>query len=363
MVWNWQLADWPNFTYTVDALCQKERDFLLSVGTTFAFRKNIHKTEYTQFIVEMLTSEGKESSKIEGELLDRASLQSSIGKHFGLQMQHSQKGQKEFRMARLLCEVYDSFDAPLTHEMLWHWHSLLFDGSSHALECGTYRTHTEPMQIVSNTYGSPRVFFEAPPSKQVPHEMDLFLNWFNHPKSNESLLGRAAVAHVYFESIHPFEDGNGRIGRALIEKILSQGIGRPVALSLSHILEKQKKDYYLSLERCNQTLVISQWVEFFAEVALRAQTEAAALLSFLLEKSRILTKLSGQINERQEKVLLRMFQEGPDGFVGGLSAEKYISITKTSRATATRDLSELVDKGALYKTGELRHTRYWLKLR
>src|SRR5262249_19254401 len=154
--------------------------------------------------------------------------------------------------------------------------------------------------------------------------------------------GRAAIAHVYFESIHPFEDGNGRIGRVLIEKVLSQGVGQPLLIAVSKVLEKRRKEYYAALERCNQTLEIEHWVSFFADVVLQAQEESMNLLYFLIEKSRLLTALSGQLNPRQEKALLRMFAEGPSGFKGGLSAENYIAITKTSRATATRDLVDLV---------------------
>jgi Fic family protein len=246
--------------------------------------------------------------------------------------------------------------------MLWQWHSGLFLGQSHISDAGKYRTHVDPMQIISHRYAAPKVFFEAPPSQKVPEEMTQFIDWFNSSRKSQTILGRAAIAHVYFESIHPFEDGNGRIGRALVEKVLSQCVGRPVVLAVSKVLEKRKKEYYTALERCNKTLDVDRWVEFFAESALQAQEELMNLLFFLILKSKMLTSLSGQLNPRQEKALLRMFEEGPSGFRGGLSAEKYISVTKTSRATATRDLIELVEKGALLKTGELRHRRYWLNM-
>ena len=128
------------------------------------------------------------------------------------------------------------------------------------------------------------------------------------------------------------------------------------------MLEKRKKEYYTAIERCNRTLEVQHWVEFFADVVLQAQEESMGLLYFLIEKSKMLISLSRQLNPRQEKALLRMFAEGLNGFKGGLSAENYIAITKASRATATRDLNDLVQKEALIKTGELRHTRYWLNL-
>jgi Fic family protein len=362
MPWNWELPDWPKFSYDPDRISPLERQFLLSVGSASAYLKTIDEQEYNRFIVEILSLEGVESSRIEGEILDRESLQSSIRQHFGLQTTLKRGNDKESRMAGLLCNVYESFDKPLTHEMLWQWHSMLFKDSSHITDCGKYRTHAESMQIVSNRYDSPRIFFEAPPSVKVFHEMAKFVDWFNSTIASGSILGRAAIAHVYFESIHPFEDGNGRIGRALAEKILSQGVGRPILIAISKMLEKWKKEYYSALEKCNRTLEVQHWVEFFSSVILQAHEESMSLLYFIIEKSKMLKRLSTQINPRQTKVLLRMFAEGPNGFKGGLSAENYITITKTTRATATRDLTDLVEKGALVKTGELRHTRYRLNL-
>lgn len=206
----------------------------------------------------------------------------------------------------------------------------------------------------------PKVFYEAPPSKAILREMNRYIDWFNSTNSPLNILGRAAIAHLYFESIHPFEDGNGRIGRVLVEKILSQGFEKPILIAVSKILEKRKKEYYSTLESCNRTLDVQPWVEFFANALLEGQNESMQLLLFVIQKSKIMTRLSGRLNERQEKVLLRMFSEGINGFKGGLSAENYIAITKASGATATRDLLDLVQKEALSKTGELRHTRYWL---
>jgi Fic family protein len=219
------------------------------------------------------------------------------------------------------------------------------------------------MQIVSSRYGDSKVYFEAPPSKIVPKEMNRFLKWFNSSKGSESILVRAALTHLYFENIHPFEDGNGRIGRILVEKAFSQGVGRPILIALSKSFERHRKEYYKELGKCNRTLDANEWVEYFAKMTLEAQSDASSHLFFLMEKSRIMHSFEGEINARQEKVLLRLFEEGPSGFKGGLSAENYIVITKTSRATATRDLADLVERGVLKKTGELRHTRYWLNLK
>jgi Fic family protein len=362
MPWNWELPEWPKFHYDAEPLQQLERQFLLGTGSAFAYLKTLDEAEYYRFIVEILSVEGLESSRIEGEILDRESLQSSIRQHFGLAAASQKKRpDKESGMAELLCNVYESFEKPLTHEMLGQWHSLLFKDSKMENR-GKYRTHIEPMQIVSNRYDSPTVFFEAPPSSKVFSEMTAFIDWFNSSKMSGSILGRAAVVHVYFESIHPFEDGNGRIGRVLVEKVLSQGIGRPILIAVSKMLEKRKKEYYAELENCNRNLDAQCWVEFFARIILQAHEEAMSLLYFLIEKSKMLSALADKINPRQMKVLLRIFAEGPQGFKGGLSAENYITIAKTTRATATRDLTDLVEKGALVKRGKLRHTRYRLNL-
>lgn len=361
MTWNWELPDWPKFTYNPDDIALIERKFLIDMGSACACLKTIDAEEYHLFVVEILSTEGIKSSKIEGEVLDRESLQSSIKRHFGLKEDTKKVKEKEAGMAGTLISLYHTFQEPLTHEMLWHWHALLFQGDTH-LTKGSYRTHAEPMQIISNKIGSEKVYFEAPPSDRVFQEMTHFITWFNQSQGSSPILGRAALAHLYFENIHPFEDGNGRIGRLLVEKILSQEAKRPILIAVSKVLEKRRKEYYAALERMNRSLEANEWVKFFAETIVQAEQESLSLLYFLIEKSKLLFSLLGQLSSRQEKVLLRMFAEGPEGFQGGLSAENYIAITKASRATATRDLSDLVEKGALVKKGELRHTRYWLNL-
>lgn len=360
MRWNWQLPEWPRFKCKKEHLSDMEKKFLLSAGSDSAFLKNLNEADSNEFIVEVLTTEGLDSSRIEGEILDRQSLQSSIKKHFGLKEKKRKEGKKEARVAKLLTDVYRTYDQPLTHQMLFDWHQILFDNDSEIDDVGKYRTHKEPMRIVSNRYGDAQIYFEAPPSEVVFVEMEEFLKWFNESDGSEPVLVRAAIAHLYFENIHPFEDGNGRIGRILVEKVFSQGVGRPVLIALSNSLEKHRKEYYKQLGKCNRSLDANNWVHYFAEMALEAQSEASVHLLFLIKKSKLMRSLEGQINSRQEKVLLRIFAEGPSGFSGGLSAENYIAITKTSRATATRDLADLVDKGVLKKTGEFRHTRYWL---
>lgn len=175
-------------------------------------------------------------------------------------------------------------------------------------------------------------------------------------------LARAGIGHLYFESIHPFEDGNGRIGRALAEKSLAQNIGRPTLIALAHAIEQHRKVYYDQLEMHQRRLDITGWLTYFAQTIIEAQQTTLARVAFHIRKAQFYDRFRGQMNERQEKVIARMFREGPGGFIGGLSAENYITITAASRPTATRDLQDLVQKGALTRMGERRYTRYRLNL-
>lgn len=358
MTLNWQLPDWPNFLFDSSLYSENERAFIYLCGKSQGYLKAISKSEFDKFKVEILSLEGAESAKIEGEILDRESLQSSIRRQFGLDPLLKKESVKEQGMAESLLDVYKTFQDPLDHKTLFRWHSYLFKGSTE-LDCiGSYRRHSEPMQIVSNKYGSDKVFFEAPPSGIVFEEMNRFIDWYNNFKGQ--LLVKASIAHVYFESIHPFEDGNGRIGRLMVEKTLSQGLKHPSLISISKLLEEKKKDYYNQLEKCNHSLQIDDWIAFFSSKIIEAQKTSLSLLEFLILKSKIFNTLKDSLNDRQMKVLLRVFREGPAGFKGGLSAEIYITITKTSRATATRDLQDLLDKGVFLKTGELKSTRYFI---
>jgi Fic family protein len=255
---------------------------------------------------------------------------------------------------------------PLSEEMLFRWHRMLAKGRSDMTDIGAYRAGLEPMQVLSGALYDPRVHFEAPPSARVPAEMARFMEWFHRsgPAGNAPLpaLTRAGVAHIHFESIHPFEDGNGRIGRAISEKALAQSLGHPTLSALAATILLKRKAYYGQLEAASKDSEITSWLAWFAGVAIEAQRRTEARVEFLLDKARLLDRVRAQINERQEKALLRMFREGPEGFRGGLSAANYASITSASPATTTRDLAGLVAKGAMVRAGERRHARYSLAI-
>jgi len=194
--------------------------------------------------------------------------------------------------------------------------------------------------------------------------MKQFLDWFKQtaPKSKTTLspIIRSGMAHLYFVSIHPFEDGNGRIARAISEKALAQALGEPSLIALAYTIQQERKSYYDLLERANKSNEITEWLIWFSQIIIKAQQNTLQRVEFLIEKTKLYDRLRGQLNERQEKVIERIFREGIDGFTGGLSAANYMSITKASAATTTRDLSDLVTKGALIRIGELKHTRYHL---
>lgn len=233
------------------------------------------------------------------------------------------------------------------------------------VNAGQWRKGQEPMQVISGAAGREVIHFEAPPAANIHKEMEGFLAWFNRtaPGQPQAIFHapvRSAVAHLYFESIHPFEDGNGRIGRAISEKALSQGMGRPVFLSLSDAIESRRSDYYSELKAAQRSNLITPWINYFLHTILQAQQQAEIRINFTLRKSRFFDRFNPQLNPRQAKVLHRMFAAGPDGFVGGMSAKKYMSIAKTSKSTATRDLVSLVNLGVLIAVGSGRGTRYEL---
>lgn len=263
-----------------------------------------------------------------------------------------------------MADVYRNHAAPLDDQVLFAWHAMLMNGRRDIADVGRYRRHDDAMQIVSGALHAPRVHFEAPPSRAVPLEMSRFIAWFNAsaPSSPNPLpaITRGAIAHLWFESVHPFEDGNGRIGRAIAEKVLAQSLAAPTLTALAETIHRHRKAYYVALQLASLSNDIDAWLAWFADIIIEAQATTLTRIRFLIDKTRLLDRLRGAMNERQERALLRLFRQGPDGFEGGLSAGNYRTITGASLATATRDLSDLVEKGALTRVGERRYTRYRL---
>jgi Fic family protein len=364
MLWNWEQPDWPDFRYEKNRLESREARFLHSAGLISGLIKHLDPGAGEQLRIELIGDEAVQTSAIEGEILDRESVQSSLRRQFGLQTDDRRIPPAEQGIAEMMVDLYRTYDQPLEQPMLFRWHEMLMKGRSDIRDIGCYRTHEEPMQVITNRLDRLEVHFEAPPSAVVPKEMARFVEWFHRTSpGGESVLPpitRAGIAHLYFVTIHPFEDGNGRIGRAVSEKALSQAVGHPTLLALADAVKRRQKEYYRALQNANKTNEITPWLEWFADTVVLAQESTQIRVEFLIEKAKLLNRLRDQLNPRQEKALLRMFEEGLGGFKGGMSAEKYIRITSTSRATATRDLQGLVEKGALIRRGELKHTRYYL---
>lgn len=363
MRWSWQNKKWPNFSYDASILAPLESEFLYRSGIFLGVLQHINEEEQAELKVNLICDEAFKTSLIEGEDLNRDSLQSSIRKNFGLKVKPKKIPAAEAGIAELMVDLYTNYSDSLSHEALHKWYSMIIYGSSDASDQHSYRTDDEPMQVVSGSVDNPKIHFEAPPAKRLKKEMNAFLEWFNKSHSQAlPALTRAGLAHLYFVLIHPYDDGNGRIARALAEKSLFQSLDRATLIALSITIEKHRKKYYDALERANKDLDITDWLKYFAETILEAQEYSQQMLEFLVKKSKFYESHYKQLNSRQEKVISRIFEEGVDGFQGGLSAENYISITKTSRATATRDLQDLLDKGILIKQGQLKSTRYYLNL-
>ena len=366
MVWNWQEKDWPRFHWSKTELENLEAQFLRQSGIFIGVSQHLSSEEQALLTVNIMTGEAVKTSEIEGEYLDRNSVQASIRRNFGLEVRHQRIPAAERGIADMMTDVYRNFAQPLSDTMLCYWHNLLTHARHDLKEIGCYRSHEEPMQILSGPIGKTKIHFEAPPSYLIEKEMDQFVSWFleTAPMVEKPLpaLTRAGIAHLYFVSIHPFEDGNGRIARAIAEKSLSESLGRPTLIALSQIIQSNRKAYYKALESNSRGNEITQWLVYFAEKILEAQNYSIDLVNFLVKKTKLYDRMKGQLNARQEKVMARMFQEGLEGFKGGLSAENYISITDTSRATATRDLQDLVEKEVLIKVGQLKSTRYYLNI-
>jgi len=366
MSWNWEKPDWPNFTYNSTALEPLEKRFLLQSGEFIGAFKHIGADDQDTLKIELISDEAVKTSEIEGEILNRDSVQSSLRHQLGLGAERPGVNAAERGIANMMVDLYRSFASTLTDKTMFDWHRMLLSDDTSIQVIGGYRRRADAMQVVSGPVHKPTVHFEAPPSSRVPDEMNRFVTWFNDTapggKTPLSPLTRAGIAHLYFVCVHPFEDGNGRIGRALAEKSLAQNLGQPSLIALAYTIERKRRDYYASLERNNKETGIANWLEYFANTVLEAQNNTIRRVDFYVAKAKFYEKHRGTLNERQEKVIARLFRKGIDGFEGGLSAENYVSITGTSRATATRDLQNLIAKGALTKTGELRHTRYQLEL-
>lgn len=361
-MYNWQQKDWKKFSYDIRTLEERLYVFSEKSGRVSGLLKALSKEDYIEATIAIFVAEALKTSEIEGEYLSREDVMSSIKNNLGIKTDSNIKDEQAKGMADLVIDVQNTYNESLTKNKLFDWHALIFPKEKR-INVGKWRTHKEPMQVISGRIDKPMVHFEAPPSERIPLEMDNFINWFNAtaPNASKPIIQapiRSAISHLYFETIHPFEDGNGRIGRAIAEKALSQTVGYPVLMSLSTTIDAKKKDYYNALMEAQKSNEITPWLNYFVDTILNAQDASENLIDFTLKKTKFFDTYRKQLNDRQFKAIRRMLQEGPKGFEGGMTAKKYMRITQTSKPTATRDLQKLLEMGVFELKGGGRSTSY-----
>ncbi len=340
-MYNWQRENWPQFKFTTTNLESKIGAIMLKAGELKGKLAALPEDVSIAVVVEILVLEAIKTSEIEGEFFNKVEIMSSIQQNLGLSVFKNPKDKNAIGLSKMLIQVRDEYAIELSEIQLKQWHTSLL-GNQKNIHAGKYRELKAPMQIISGSMYNPKIHYEAPPSARVPSEMERFITWFNDPTYLSPPV-KAAVAHLYFESIHPFEDGNGRIGRAIAEKALSQGLNFPLSFSISMAIEKNRKAYYAALQKAEKSLEISEWIAWFLTMLIEAQAMADQMITWTIAKFHFYNRHDSILNKRQRKAIQRMFEAGPDGFQGGMNAQKYIGITGASKATATRDLQYLVE--------------------
>ena len=364
----WQDKSFPNFIFEEENIQILVQKFALELGEANGMLNGLSVENKQDVLTEIMLFEALKTSEIEGEYFSREEVMSSLKVNLGIKDFHKvSKNKKANAIAELMIEVQNSYHKPLNEIMLLSWHKILMDSQKN-INAGEYRKGTEPMQIISGRYGEFTVHYEAPPSEELPNLMSEFINWYqSFSKDRFGKIGEAmllsAITHLYFETLHPFEDGNGRIGRALAEKALAEKLGFPIFISISKTIEKNKIEYYAELKKAQRSLVITDWVFYFFNILQDALKESKKIVLFTLKKVNFFDRYKSELNERELKAIQKMMENGEEGFKGGMTAKKYISINKTSKATATRDLQHLFEIGAFVKVGGGRSSAYLLNFK
>jgi Fic family protein len=370
MRWIWQQSEWPGFRYDERPLEQRELEFRLNSERLAGSFDALPMASQEDATIDLMLSEAIKTSAIEGEDLDRESVRSSLLSLITSDTLPRNSDQKAAGAASLLVDVRKNWQASLTHELLGKWQSMAVPEQRYTpILRGAYRNDPSPMQIVSGPYGRERVHYEAPPAARVPDEMARFIDWYNNINPSkcdkaEPGIARAGIAHLWFEVIHPFDDGNGRVGRAIADHALSQFLGYPTTACLATAIDADKKVYYLQLENASRGgLDVNTWLDYFADTVIKAQEIAREEVDFVLAKTRFYEAYADLLNDRQTRMVSRVFAEGGKGFEGGITTRKYEAITKCPNRTASRDLADLVAKGAIIPLpGAGRTTRYELNV-
>ena len=365
-LWIWQHPDWPAFHWDSARLERPLAAARRAQGVLSGMTRLLDPNSDLHAQLEVLTSEGIATSAIEGERFDPNAVRSSLARRLGLPTAGLPAPPRSVEgLVDVLLDATHALDKPLTSTVLAGWQAALFPtGRSGltAIRVGKLRG-SAATRIVSGPIGRQRVHYEAPPRKGLEKQLKSLLAWFNDPPDKIDGLLRAGIAHAWFELIHPFEDGNGRVGRALLDRALAQDENRSSRLySLSARIMAVRSEYYRALENLSRgNLDATDWLHWFLEQVAAACGDSAGTVERVLQRTRFwMRHTQSSLNERQRKVINTLLDAGPEGFVGGLTNRKYAHLTHTSPATAQRDLAELVAQGVLRVDGAGRSVRYAL---
>ena len=359
-----QLTDWPNFTWTEDTLHPLLMKLRMQQGRLLGKMEALGFDLKTEANLETITQDVIKSSEIEGEILDFQEVRSSVARKLGLEISGLVSSDRHVDgVVEMMIDATQNHASALTKERLFGWHAALFpmgySGMS-KIEVAQWRTNKDddPMQVVSGAMGREKVHFEAPSSGRIEREMDVFIDWYN-AKELDALM-KAAIAHLWFVTIHPFEDGNGRMARAITDMQLARADEtRYRFYSMSTQIRKERNDYYFILEQTQRgSTDITIWIQWFFGCLERAYESTEASLSRILQKAEFWKRNAAvNLNNRQHAIINKLL----DGFEGKLTTTKYAKITKCSRDTALRDVTDLMDKGMLTKEEGLgKNTSYVL---
>jgi Fic family protein len=357
-----ELKEWPHFTWDHKIVdnwlirLRQQQGFLIGGMESIGF------TARDETVLQTLTQEVVKSSEIEGELLDATLVRSSVARHLGMDIGALEKADRNIDgVVEMVLDATQKFDTPLTQERLYNWHTSLFPTDRNRfskINIGSWRLG--PVDVISGSLGREVIHFEAPSPNRVPHEMKTFLRWVNE-KDEIDLVLKSAIAHLWFVTIHPFDDGNGRIGRAIGDHLLARSEESPRRFySLSAQIQKERKAYYSFLEKTQKGgLDITAWVEWFFGCLERSILGAMSVLEKVKYNTEYWKHLENIVlNDRQRKVISRLL----GNFEGKLTSSKWATLTKCSQDTAHRDILDLIDKNILVKNAEGgRSTSYSLK--
>jgi len=343
-------SDWPSFTWDPKALAEPLASVRHRQGRLLGRMESIGFNLRELAVLETITAEVLKTSEIEGENLDAGQVRSSIARHLGMDIGALQPADRHVEgIVELMLDATGNYYQPLTAERLFSWQASLFPtGRSglYKITTGAWRDDSAgPMEIVSGPLGNERVHYEAPAAVRLNHEMDTFLDWFN-AASNIDLVLKAALAHLWFVTIHPFADGNGRIARAIADMTLARSENSPQRFySMSAEIRRERSDYYRILQHTQEgTMDITPWMRWFLRCLDLAIEGAQTILGSVLAKARFWTAAAGfPINDRQRLILNRLL----DGFEGKLTTSKYAKLAHCSQDTALRDILALVERGLL----------------